>query len=414
MKVLWLCNTILPKIAKQLNSPVPPIGGWLTGLSDDLQKCDDIELSICFPFCFDTSGRVENLYYFSFARNNSLNTQNRFREIITESSPDIIHIFGTEYRHSLDMIKVCEECCLIDKTVIGIQGMVSVCARHYCAGLSNKVIHAFTLRDLIKFSNIHHQMKAFEKRGNYEIEALKLVKHIIGRTDWDKACTQRVNPNAVYHFCNETLRTSFYNRLWNIEDCEKHSVFVSQCSYPIKGMHYMLEAMAEIVKIYPDAKLYTTGFDPLKLSLKRRIRQDYYSKFLGKLIKKYSLEKNVVFLGTLSEEEMCEQYLKSNVFVSCSSIENSPNSLGEAMILGVPTVSSDVGGVKNMLTHEKEGFVYQADAPYMLAYYIEKLFEDVCLQKEFSQNARSHALHTHNRFENTETVLNIYNDILLN
>ena len=54
----------------------------------------------------------------------------------------------------------------------------------------------------------------------------------------------------------------------------------------------------------------------------------------------------------------------------------SPNSVGEAMILGTPVVSSDVGGVKNMLTHNEEGFLYQHDAPYMLAFYVMELFEN--------------------------------------
>ena len=71
---------------------------------------------------------------------------------------------------------------------------------------------------------------------------------------------------------------------------------------------------------------------------------------------------------------MCEQYLKANVFVLPSAIENSPNSLGEAMMLGTPTVVSDVGGVKNMIDHEKEGYVYQPDASYMIAYYAGRFF----------------------------------------
>ena len=173
----------------------------------------------------------------------------------------------------------------------------------------------------------------------------------------------------------------------------------------------MLEAMADIVKKYPDAKLYTTGKNPLTLSFKEKLRQGYYSKYLGKLIKKYHLENNVEFLGFLDEEKMCKQYLKSHAFVCCSSIENSPNSLGEAMILGVPCVSSDVGGVKNLMTHEKEGFIYQADAPYMLSYYIQKIFEDDKLSLDFSNNAKLHANKTHNPDENFKQLLNIYKDI---
>ena len=80
---------------------------------------------------------------------------------------------------------------------------------------------------------------------------------------------------------------------------------------------------------------------------------------------------------------MKERFLKSNVFVSPSTIENSPNSLGEAMLLGIPCISSDVGGVKNLLKHEEEGYVYQTDAPYMLAYYVKK---DICYGKASRDN----------------------------
>jgi glycosyltransferase involved in cell wall biosynthesis len=182
------------------------------------------------------------------------------------------------------------------------------------------------------------------------------------------------HPAVNYHFCNETLRPSFYNEAWNLTSCEKHSIFVSQCSYPLKGFHLMLEAMAQIVKDYPDAKLYTTGKSPLKLTAKQKLRQNYYHKYLGKLIRRYHLEDHVVFLGFLNEKAMCEAYKKANVFVSPSSLENSSNSVGEAMILGTPVISSDVGGIKNLMEHEKDGYLYQADAPYMLAHYVKKIF----------------------------------------
>ena len=117
------------------------------------------------------------------------------------------------------------------------------------------------------------------------------------------------------------------------------------------------------------------------------------------------------FLGFLSEEKMAERFLKSNVFVSPSSIENSPNSVGEAMLLGVPTVSSDVGGVKNMLTHGKDGFIYPADEPYMIEYYVSKIFESSDLAKEISKSAKEHAEYTHNRFLNGKTLMEIYNNI---
>lgn len=63
---------------------------------------------------------------------------------------------------------------------------------------------------------------------------MKKVKHIIGRTTWDKACTSQINPKTRYYFCNETLRKKIYKYEYSLEKCEQHSIFVSQASNPIK------------------------------------------------------------------------------------------------------------------------------------------------------------------------------------
>ena len=413
MKVLWLCNIVLPDIAKELNLSTSVGGGWLKQTSQQLASCDNIEFAVCSPAPkhkgFST-GKTKNLKFLLF-RTSDKNIVSVFREFLEDFKPDIIHIFGTEYPHSFHMVKAAEQLNILHKVVISIQGMVSVCASHFLAYMNHKETLHYTLRDFIKHNNIYNQMLEFKRRGKYEIEALKLSKNVIGRTDWDEACTKRINSDINYHFCNETLRKPFYENEWTLENCEKHSIFVSQCSYPIKGFHLMLEAMTDIVKKYPDAKLYTTGKNPLNLSFKQKLRQSYYSKYIGKLIKKYHLENNVEFLGFLDEERMCKQYLNSHVFVCCSSVENSPNSLGEAMILGVPSVSSDVGGVKNLMEHGKEGFVYQADAPYMLSFYIQKIFENDNLALEFSKNARLHASKTHNAQENFDRLMEIYKEV---
>jgi len=109
---------------------------------------------------------------------------------------------------------------------------------------------------------------------------------------------------------------------------------------------------------------------------------------------------------------MVKNLLKANVFISASVIENSPNSVGEAMLIGTPVVTSDVGGVKNIFEHGVDGFSYQHDAPYMLAYYIRKIFENDDLAVEFSENAKIHALKTHNKKTNMKTLLKMYNDIV--
>lgn len=421
MKVLWLCNIMLPKIAKCLSLEPSHYGGWLVGLSDDLLKCENIRLTVCFPTNNKKSileGKVDNLNYYGFnqkfknSKKENIEIENKFEYIIKKVNPDIIHIFGTEFSHTLNMINTCEKLGYIDKVVINIQGLISVYSKHYFANLPQNIIKRYTFRDLIKNDSIKKQKNKFEKNGKLEIESIKKVKHIIGRTDWDNACTNLINQSAKYYFCNETLRDSFYKVNWNINKCNKYSIFVSQSNYPIKGFHHVLEAMPYIIKKYPNAHIYTTGTSPLKKSkCIDIIKMSSYEKYIRDLIISNKLENYVTFLGKLDEKEMCMQFLKSHVFISPSSIENSPNSVGEAMILGVPTITSDVGGVKNLINHEEEGFIYQHDAPYMIPYYVSKIFDNDKNTVSISQKAIKRANVTHNRKLNLDNLIKIYNEI---
>ena len=410
MKVLWICNKRLALVSKEEGIEINPMGGWLDSVSETLSGLPQVQLSVLFRDIKEYEGRSRQLRYYSFFEDSCYK---RIRNVLDRTQPDVVHIWGTEFPHSNEALKASEELGMIDRCVVSIQGLVSLYGkRHYIEGLPEKIVRRYTLRDFIRHDNIQKGREKFLKRGASEIEALRRTKHIIGRTDWDMAATQMFNPKAVYHFCNESLRNSFYQNRWNISKIERHSIFVSQCSYPIKGFHYMLEAMPEILRKYPDACLYTTGKNLLNLSRRDSLMITSYQKYLLSLIDKYGLRDHVIFLGNLSEEQICAQYQKANVFVSASTIENSPNSVGEAMLVGCPVVSSDVGGVKNMLEHEKEGFIYQSSAPYMLAYYVNKIFEDDGLACSISENARKHASVTHDREVNMKTMCKIYEEVM--
>ena len=406
MRVLWICNIIIPRISKAINAPIKNNGGWLTGISNSLLSDDSISLCMCFPFYEAIHGMVDHLEYYGFSTGN----QSEISNIIKSFNPDIIHVWGTESEHSLSTLLAADQLGLLDHTVVSIQGLRSVYSEHYYACLPNSIVNGWSIRDLLRHDNIANQKKRFKRKGISEEKALKITKHVIGRTDWDRACIERINPNVTYHFCNETLRDSFYDNAghWDYKDCEKHSIFVSQSHYPIKGFHFMLQALQDVVKQFPDTILYTTGVSPFEHGIKARLHKTYYNVYIGKLIKMYGLIDKVVFLGDLTEAQMCDRFLRSNVFVSCSAIENSPNSLGEAMMLGVPVVASDVGGVKNLMVHGKEGYIYPYDEPYMCAYYINKIFNDNSIMDLFSKAEYEHSRILYNKEENMKQLIAIY------
>lgn len=414
MKVMWLCNTVIPLHGFTLSEKPE---SWISAIFHEIIKKTDIKLVYLYPTDNEKVEKkvVGSAIFVNYKREKLDKVEQfqieQFKIFVKEYEPDVIQIFGSESPHTLAMVKACEELGVLEKVVITIQGLASVISKHYNAFLPQKVINGYSFRDLIKRDNVKKGRSNFEIRGKYEEEAIKSVKHIIGRTDWDKACVKRLNPTVNYHYCSETMRKPFYEKTWNQENCEKHSIFLSQWYLPLKGLHLVLEAMVDLVKKYPDVHLYTTGRNLLDYSLKNKICNTYYHNYCIKLIKRYRLENHITFLGYLDENAMCERFLKSNVFVCASSIENSPNSVGEAILLGVPTVSSDVGGVKNLLTHNEEGLIYPADEPYMLAYYISEIFENQALAEKFSENSKKHARELYDTEKNMLDLFEIYNKI---
>jgi glycosyltransferase involved in cell wall biosynthesis len=168
--------------------------------------------------------------------------------------------------------------------------------------------------------------------------------------------------------------------------------------------------MPLILERYPDAKIYTTGIDLLNLTFKDKLKLTSYQKYIIRLIKKYNLEKCVKFLGMLDADQMKKTYLNANCFVLCSSIENESNALGEAMILGVPSVASLCGGVVSKVVHNFDSYTYPFNESYMLAYYVNKIF-DSKENYEISKNAIKSASLTYNREKNQENLIKIYNKV---
>lgn len=391
MRVLWITNIIFPAPCKELGLPSPVYGGWMLSSLEAIRKLHpEVEFAVATVYrakemkTIHTDGvtyyllpaRIDNTRYDKSLEAYWMKVNETFR-------PDVVHIHGTEYAHGLAFIRACGA----DNVCVSIQGLVSVIARYYYAGMSSwDILKNITIRDIIRWDTIFQQKRRFEKRGELEKEYLKTVPHIIGRTSWDKAHIWAINPDAEYHFCNETLRPVFYQRKWEYDKCDKHTIFLSQASYPIKGLHKVLEAMPLILRHFPDTKIKIAG---PSLVDKPFYRITGYGKYIRSLIIKLHLEDKVTFLGLLTEEQMCEQYLKANVFVCPSSIENSPNSLGEAQILGVPCAASYVGGVMDMMAN-MESYLFRFEEIEMLSEIILRLFNDKSSSKRQVEISNRH------------------------
>lgn len=419
MKVLWITNILFPEAISLLtnNADLKSSGGWMLGLAKSLQKETPIELSVATVSSLVKSLTVlkgeKTIYYVIPLGKGNIKYNKEYesfwKEVYEKVRPEIVHIHGTEFSHGYAFINACPQA----KIVISIQGLISVCARYYNSGLkTSEIIRNTSPIELLKLQTLFNAKRNFRKRGcEIEIPMIKKVGHVIGRTEWDKAHVWAINPKAKYHICNEILREDFYEGCWEYNKCCRHTIFISQAGYPIKGLHMLLKAMPLVLRKYPDTTIKIAGNNITQCnSLLQKIKISSYGKIIRSLIKRNRLERQVVFLNPLSSEEMKREYLKCNVFICPSTIENSPNSLGEAQLLGVPCISSYIGGVANMIPNDLCGKTYRFEEIEMLAKSIVDVFEE---SSSFDNKImRQIANERHNVKANAINQYDIYNEII--
>lgn len=459
MKVLWICNLILPEVAAQMGLGTIPKEGWVKGLFDAMLRlkhsgntdgAKELELAFAFPVgrsvIEDSSrddegfvtGKVElndypgeSVEYYGFYEDTvhesvyDTTLENTFKKIFDAAKPDIAHSFGTEFPHTLAAGRVWNN---PDRFLIGIQGPCTVYAERYTSHLPEKIVNRHTFRDFLKKDSIREQKEKYIKRGINEREAIKLAGHIAGRTDFDKSLANEWNAAAEYHYAGETLRQIFYTGEWSEDTAQSYRIFVSQADYPLKGFHFLLMAVGKLLAEQAqngvgDIQIYVAGQSIVDIdSLKKKIKISSYGKYLRKLMSDYNLESRVHILGRLSAEQMKEQYLLCDTYVCCSECENSPNSLGEAMMLQVPIVTARVGGITSVFTVDEDGYSFRNEPEDSLDQVVSALAEALLerwnspskvVAGELDINARrynagKHAHKNHNPEKNAHDMFDIY------
>ena len=100
--------------------------------------------------------------------------------------------------------------------------------------------------------------------------------------------------------------------------------------------------LKKILEYYPQARLSMVG--PIK---------DNTIELIDKLIFKWNLQEKVTLTGKLEKKEWIELSKDFDIFLNTTNIDNQPVSVIEAMALGLPIVSTNVGGIPNLLTHNQ-------------------------------------------------------------
>ncbi len=140
-----------------------------------------------------------------------------------------------------------------------------------------------------------------------------------------------------------------------------------------KGLTYLIQAMPEIIKSFPDCTLVIAGKGPLENDLLEEAEEA-------------GIAGQVKFIGMrLDIPELLKLF---DVYVLPSLWEGMPMVLLEAMAAGCPIVATDVGGVSSVIKHEETGLLIEQKNPGAIAEAIKRILSEPSLKNKITAQAR--------------------------
>ena len=417
MKILWFTNT--PCGAMEKFEQGGRTGGWLVALSNELTKIKNIELHIAFywnknlvPFEYNgihyhpilreginnkierTIKRFKNFYCKSIEKEEI----NRCKMLIDSIAPDIIHVHGTEENFGL--------ACVDSRYpyVLSIQGLLSSIKYKLFSGYNKELIKKNeSLLYKLMLCGIESLEKKIQKNAEREKYILVHTNNIIGRTVWDYDCTLAINPKRKYYKCNELIRKEFYEYSWvppNNGNTICLATIISNGIY--KGIETIFRTAYQLMLIGVNIEWNIIGVT----------QSDDIIRITEKILGYKCKDININLCGRMSALEIIDILKHTHIYIQASHIENSPNNVCEAMLIGIPIIATMVGGTSSILTDKKEGYLIQDGDPYSMAGAILHCKENYSEALKFGANAQRTAIVRHNSENVVSCILDIYTKVI--
>jgi len=308
---------------------------------------------------------------------------------INDFKPDIIQIFGTETVMGL--------ACRFTSVpiVIHIQGwMHPIYDAWYPPGYN-------VAKDKIKAILNPQKLLGQLYLSNallWEKEACSKAHFFMGRTAWDKMVCNLMAPDACYFYCSELLRRPFYEcKKWHYDENRPMYVvsIINDATY--KGADVILRTAALLKKEH-SFKWIVCGVNDVEWAERlTNIKAD---------------EVNVMCVGSQPSEKLIEHLQECTCYVHLSYIENSPNSVCEAQLIGVPVVAANVGGMSTLVEDGVTGLLVPANDAYAACTKIKKLQQNPLLATQLGAQAAAQAEKRHDEQNIVDSLQDVYTSIL--
>ncbi len=410
MRVLWLTPVQLPAAKGRATTS----GGWIEGLRRALEAHEpEVELIVASwggvkhePFARGNARYVritaddprgKTAEYLRRWRTSEAppGTLRDCKRIIAEYRPDLIHVHGSESFLGLALRGVSTP------RVISLQGILHAYLRHAAAGMTPvDWLRVSATSQTLRGHGAINATRTRHTRARKELEIMKLCDAYLGRTGWDRAVLRSVRPDARYYQAEEILTDIYYTQSWDDPGPEA-PIFCTSGSSPFKGLETLLEAVAMLRRM--------TG-KSVRLRVAGGVENGPFWAATRHRLSDPRVRATTELLGVLQPSAILQEMRRASMYVQPSHIDNSPNALCEAMLVGMPCVASFVGGIPSLVEEGKSGLLYHDREPVMLAHAIERLLDERSMAVRSGAAARQVAIERHDPERVAHAVARVYRE----
>jgi glycosyltransferase involved in cell wall biosynthesis len=176
-------------------------------------------------------------------------------------------------------------------------------------------------------------------------------------------------------FIPNVLEIKNYTFLERKIDCPK--LLYVRAFAKIYNPEMAIKVLNVLKETYPDALLCMIGPE-----------KDESFQSCKALVKLLNLENHVEFTGMLSKPQWHKRAEGYNIFINTANIDNMPISVMEAMALGLPVVSTNVGGIPLLINNKVDGLLVEKNNVDVMVSAIIEICKDDELAKNLAINAR--------------------------
>lgn len=216
-----------------------------------------------------------------------------------------------------------------------------------------------------------HAQQFFDKQWRWVNLSLSKVQNVIVPSSFLKQVFNQfeVQAEIVPNVLDQTL---FFEKEKKTKSSSPH-IIVTRNLEQIYGVDTAIQAFAIIHKDLPKAKLSIAGTGPEREKLKQ-------------LVKSLNLESHVVFTGKLTPAEMARLYQSSDIMINASTVDNTPNAIIESLACGTPVVTTNAGGIPNLVTDQHDALLVAIGDEQVMAENALNVLNDSQLSSDLIEN----------------------------